>query len=91
MAELASPAGARMGVGLAEHESVATFSESDDGPPYYVSRGSRSGGDAIVFFFDGYPTEFGSEAVIEPAEAFDALREFFATGARPTRIGWTEV
>jgi Immunity protein Imm1 len=91
MAELASPDGGRMAVGLGETESVATFSAPYEEPPYFVSRGSGGGDGAVVFFYDGHWTEFDPEAVIALAEALDAVREFFATGTRPTLITWAAV
>ena len=80
-----------MAIGLGESESVATFAESYEKPPYFVSRGQARVGAPVVFFYDGHWTEFDREAVIAPADAAEAMREFFATEKQPTRIMWAEV
>src|SRR5213592_4585355 len=81
--------GVRMAVGVSETESVATFCESYEEPPYYVSRGREEAGDTVVFFYEGHWTEFDRRAVISPSEALEAMKEFFATARRPTRVAWT--
>src|SRR4051794_40985391 len=55
MAELTSPEGADMAIGLGGTESVATFRESSD-PPYHVSRGRGTSEGTVVFFYEGHWT-----------------------------------
>jgi hypothetical protein len=93
MAELTSPRGARMTIGLdGESESVATFCESYENPPYFLSHGRREDAvGTVMFFFEGHWTEFDRKAVISRTEAVEAMREFFATEAIPTSIAWADV
>ncbi len=88
MVELVSPDGAACVIGLGRARSVATFQASAD-PPYYVSCGTGSEGEPLIFFFDGHWTSSAQEA-IPVDDALAALLEYYATGTRPT-LDWVEV
>jgi len=90
IAELVSPAGAELTVGLGRDRSVVTFKASAE-PPYFVSRGTGSADELLVFFYGGGWSEFSGDEAIPIDDASAALREFYATGQRPTCIAWREV
>jgi len=88
MVELVSPSGVSCAVGLGRTRSVVTFTASATVPPYFVSRGDGAAGDALVFFYNGHWTEFGTEAAVPLDDAILALRQFFETGQRPNAVAW---
>jgi Immunity protein Imm1 len=90
IAELVSPAGAELTIGLGRDRSFATFKASPD-PPYFVSHGPGSPDETLVFFYGGPWSEFTGDNAIATENATAALREFYETGRRPTGIAWTEV
>jgi hypothetical protein len=90
IAELRSSSGAALTIGLGREVSVATFAATLD-PPYFVSRGETGRQEPLVFFRDGHWSEFDGGAAIPPASARNAVHEFFATGARPSSVAWSEV
>jgi Immunity protein Imm1 len=70
---------------------VVTFTASATEPPYFVSRGDGAAGDALVFFYNGHWTEFGTEAAVPLDDAIPAVRQFFETGQRSSAVAWDEV
>jgi hypothetical protein len=90
IAELVSPSGAELTIGLGRDRSIATFKASVD-PPYFVSRGTGSADDLIVFFYGGHWSEFSGDDAISVEAATAALEEFYETGHQPTCIAWKEV
>lgn len=88
--ELVSPSGAEPTIGLGRDRSIATFKTSAD-PPYFVSRGTGSADDLLVFFYNGAWSEFSGDDAISVEAATAVLGEFYETGDQPTCIAWKEV
>jgi hypothetical protein len=90
IAALVSPSGAELTIGLGRDRSIATFKASAD-PPYFVSRGTGSADDLLVFFYNGEWSEFRGDEAISVEAATAALGEFYETEHQPTGIAWKEV
>jgi hypothetical protein len=90
VAELVSPSGAELTIGLGQERSIVTFKASPD-PPYFVSLGTGSIHERLVFYYGGAWSEFGGEEAITLTDAMAALKEFYETGERPSCIAWREV
>jgi hypothetical protein len=92
MVELVSPSGVACAIGLGRERSVVTFNASYAEPPYFISRGDLpSGGEALVFFYNGHWTGFGPEESVPTDQAVLAFKEFFETGERPSAVEFVEV
>jgi hypothetical protein len=89
-AELVSPGGGELTIGLGRDQSIATFKASAE-PPYFVSRGTGSPDDLLVFFYNGDWSEFSAAEAISVEAAMAALGEFYETGHQPNCIAWKEV
>ena len=92
MAELVSPSGVACAIGLGRERSVVTFNASYAEPPYFISRGDLpSGGEPLVFVYNGHWTGFDPAESVPADQAVLALKEFFETSERPSVVEFDEV
>jgi hypothetical protein len=91
MAELIAENGDSLAAGLGRDESVLSWINGDQNPPYYASKGDSGAGGMIVFFYRGDWSEFPRWSAIPVARAREAMRRFFTTGQMPDNVEWTEV
>src|SRR5512146_1286374 len=78
-------------LGLGASESFVQLTESDD-PPYNVTVGQNSGEGEVAFFFHGvHDTQIPRRNLVPLSTARAIVREFVATGRRPSITAWEEV
>jgi immunity protein Imm1 of predicted polymorphic toxin system len=90
LVSIASPAGARLLIGLGGEESVLQFTNGDD-PPYFASAGSSADHGVVPFLYEGEETEVERRRLIPMEDARHAASLFFETGVRPENVAWEEV
>jgi hypothetical protein len=91
MAELISPKGDSVAIGLGRDGSVLSWVQAGGDPPYYGSKGNPKASDLVVFFYRGAWSEFPGSFVVPIAEAREAMRLFFESGQMPRNVDWEEV
>jgi hypothetical protein len=91
MAELISPAGDSLALGLGREQSVMSWVSASQDPPYLASKGNPDAEGTIVFLYRGGWSEFPCWSAVPVSGARQAMRDFFATGRLPSGVAWEEV
>lgn len=91
VADLISPSGDVLSVGLGLDVSVLSFVSASGGPPYLASAGDDDAEGAVAFCWNGEWSEFPARQCIPAEEARRAVREFFTEGSLSPRIRWVGV
>jgi hypothetical protein len=93
LAELESPDGSSLAIGLGRSESVLNYVSPSGDPPYYSSVGVKAESDdedVVVFFFRGAWSEFPRRHLVPIAVARKAARYFFTHQGLFEGIEWEE-
>jgi hypothetical protein len=91
MAELISPAGDSLALGLGRAVSVLSWVSASQDPPYFASQGDLEAEGTIVFHYYRDWSEFPLWSALPLTAARLATREFFLSGKRPSSVIWREV
>jgi Immunity protein Imm1 len=91
MAELISPEGNSLALGLGREKSVMSWVSASQDPPYFASKGHVDAEGTIVFYYRGDWSEFPCWSAVPTSTARQAMREFFNTRALPSGVAWEEV
>lgn len=91
MAELISPAGDSLALGLGREQSVLSWVSASQDPPYFASEGDRDAVGTVVFFYRGDWSEFPCWSAVPAATARKTMREFFMTRKLPSGLTRVEV
>jgi hypothetical protein len=79
-------------VGLGGDTSFVQFGPESGRPPYFVTVGDELAEGVASFHLDGvHPTDIPRRCLVPSAEARHIVREFIATGQRPTGVMWEEI
>ena len=88
LVELVGPAGDLLSVGIGADESVLTWVQASEEPPYLASLGDEAAPGTIVFYLFGELSEFPRSQCIPVETARQAAREFLATAQLPSCVRW---
>lgn len=91
MAELISPEGDSLAVGLGREQSVMSWVSASQDPPYFASKGDPHAEGTVVFHYRGDWSEFPCWSAVPLSAARQAIRDFFTTGKLPSSVAWEEV
>jgi hypothetical protein len=80
-----------LSIGVGGDEYVLVFNDGGLSGDGAYSRGPREGDMSEVWFAYGdSDSEYQKWMLVDRGTAFDAAREFFRTGSRPTNVDWEE-
>lgn len=82
--------GLALALGVGAAETVVTFQYTLD-PPYFISLGDPTRLGVVQFCYGRQWSEYLASNLVAWEAALAALREFAATGARPSNIGWEQL
>jgi hypothetical protein len=90
---IVSPTGDNIAIVMGASETVLSWISADGDPPYFASRGESEKIEPVFtcFLYGSEHTEYARRNVIPTERGREALRNFFATGKRPSNIEWEEV
>lgn len=91
MAELISPGGDSLALGLGREQSVMSWVSASQDPPYFASKGNPHAEGTVVFHYRGDWSEFPCWSAVPVSAARQAIRDFFTTGRLPSSVAWEEV
>lgn len=91
MAELISPTGDSLALGLGLERSALSWVSANQDPPYFASKGDSKAEGTIVFHYRGDWSEFPCWSTVPTSAARQAMREFFTTNELPSGVAWEEV
>jgi hypothetical protein len=89
LAELISPTGEALTIGLGNEMSLLTYMSADQNPPYYTSKGVPTDGSTVFFYHDQW-TEFSNKNLNSFDKAVEAAKKFFQVSKLPDNVEWTE-
>lgn len=71
-------------------ETLLTFSNAENDPPYFISLGDKSREGLVSFLWNGTESELPAKYLISMKKGREAAKHFLAEGELDKKINWVE-